>query len=481
MSFLDEINKITNIKSTENGGRAYKSTGGGELLDLFSSIGGLRDNPKKAIEMWKIAREEDKELADNLILYTRNIRDGGLGERELGRQLILELSKIDPTKVVRNLSTIVENGRWDDILVLLDTPIFDEVIVFIQECWQKDIKDMLDNKPISLLAKWLPSPNTHSKKTRAAARKIYHALHLNEKVYRKALSKMRGYIDVVEKKMSLNKWNEIDFEKVPSNALHIYQNAYLIHSPENFTKYVEKVKTGETKINSSTLYPYDICRKWFVSNNFSDVDELQWKALPDYIGEEYNILIMADVSGSMTCLDYRPIATSIGLATYFAQRNKGAYHNTYLTFSSEPRLIKIEDGYSLDSIFRKVSETDIGYGTDFDKAMEAIYVAAAQSNEVPDALVVISDEEIDYYTNQTNYDIFDKWDLKFKEAGFKGCPKIVFWNVESSRNITHLATANQNVSYVSGYGIGPFKQLNSLITKSAYEAMVEILSKFQWK
>ncbi len=47
---------------------------------------------------------------------------------------------------------------------------------------------------------------------------------------------------------------------------------------------------------------------------------------------------MADVSGSMAG---RPMATSIGLALYFAQRSKGAFANHFMTFSEKPSLVQI--------------------------------------------------------------------------------------------------------------------------------------------
>ena len=48
--------------------------------------------------------------------------------------------------------------------------------------------------------------------------------------------------------------------------------------------------------------------------------EAQWKALPDYVQEGTNILVMADTSGSMYG---RPMASALGLAVYFAERNMG--------------------------------------------------------------------------------------------------------------------------------------------------------------
>jgi hypothetical protein len=96
---------------------------------------------------------------------------------------------------------------------------------------------------------------------------------------------------------------------------------------------------------------------------------------------------------------------------------------------------------------------------------------------------VISDCEIDAYRYRDSSDgIVEKWDVEFKKAGFDRCPKVIFWNVEN-RHGSYLDKAYQNISYVSGYGIGPFKNLSTLINNSAYKGMVEILSKpeFSWK
>ena len=91
------------------------------------------------------------------------------------------------------------------------------------------------------------------------------------------------------------------------------------------------------KINASTLFPYDIVEKILYGEKAVRYSK-QWKALPDYVEKGTNALVMADVSGSMRG---RPMATSIGLAIYFAERNIGAYHNLFMTFSGRPG-----DGYS---------------------------------------------------------------------------------------------------------------------------------------
>ena len=56
---------------------------------------------------------------------------------------------------------------------------------------------------------------------------------------------------------------------------------------------------------------------------------------------------MADVSGSMCG---RPLATSIGLAIYFAERNIGAYHNLFMTFSSDPDIVILKG----ETLYQKI-------------------------------------------------------------------------------------------------------------------------------
>lgn len=480
-NFVNMAKRVNDVTVTENGAKAFRSTGGGALLDLFSIIGGKRNDPSSVVPMWREARAEDKELADNLILYARNIRDGGIGERNIGRLLLAELGKVDPRKVARNFSTIVNAGRWDDIFIFLGTPLEREVLDFIKIQLKEDLGNMNGDKPISLLAKWLPSINTSCAKTRSMARKIAHSLGMDQRTYRKTLSAMREHLNIVEKRMSARDWNSIDFESVPSLAMNRYQKAFANHC-DNWSDYVASLERGEAKVNASTLFPYDICMKYF-TRNISSVDEAAWKALPNFVDDDYNVVVMADVSGSMTCDNYRPIATSVGLATYFAQRNKGAYHNMYMTFTDDPHFIFIKDNMSLNDIFRKVQKEGVGYSTNLDRAFAEIFRVAKSSGEAPQALVVISDCEIDNYRYRGTSDgIVEKWDAEFKKAGFDRCPKVIFWNVEN-RNGSYLDKAYQNVSYISGYGASQFKHLGTLINNSAYKAMVEILSKpeFSWK
>lgn len=121
MDFLNEFDKATTVKETENGALAYTTTDS-KMVDFFAAIGGMRQRDEKdIIDLYTSARKEDKELADKVILYARDIR-GGLGERRIGKILLKTLANIDPRKVERNFQTFVDIGRWDDLYALIGTP-----------------------------------------------------------------------------------------------------------------------------------------------------------------------------------------------------------------------------------------------------------------------------------------------------------------------------------------------------------------------
>lgn len=486
MGFVDTFKKNSNLTTTENGAIVYSTTNS-SVLNLFARLGGLRDrNKEEILNLYHSARFENSELADNMILYARNIRQGGLGERRVGRILLNELAKIDPNKVINNFDTIVECGRWDDLFCLIGTPVESKMLAFINFCFTDDLIKMSMKEPISLLAKWLPSINTSSKETRMIAKKIVKNLGISEKEYRKILSSLRKYLDIVEKKMSDREFDKIKYSAIPSNAMNKYRNAFFKHDRERFLKYLVNVSKGKEKINSSTLFPYNIVKP-LLSRNSNTMAELsvleeQWKALPNYLSEPKNVIVMADVSGSMEVNNYTPISSSVGLGIYFAERNEGLYKDLLMTFTNKPFLYNIGNCHSLTEKVQLVTN-HCGYNTNLDLALQKIYSISVSAKENPDALLVISDGEFDaYYSYHQGQSIVEKWKEKFEEIGLK-FPKIISWNVNSRGNRFLDDGSDDNVSFISGNGAGAFKFLNCLIEKSAYKAMTEILSRpqFQWR
>ena len=495
MNFANAMYRAGSEKLTENGAFAYESTAQGALLDLFSQIGALRPRTEDEIaRKFAAAFREDKLLATKMMFYAGDIRQGGLGERRTFRICLRWMAENHPAIVMKNIHLIPYFNRFDTLFVLVGTECESLMWELIAETLTKDVRAMKASRngkhvPASLLAKWMPSENTSSANTHALAAKAIKALRLTPRKYRQMLSALRKHINVTERLMSAGEWGCIDYAKVPSYAMHNYGSAFAKHDHERFDAYLKSVKKGEVKINASVLYPYDLVEKYmntreagthygdcFAARNENAVVEAQWKAMPNYLTKPVNAVVMADVSGSMSG---RPMATSIGLATYFAQHNTGAYRNMYLTFTDNPHFINIPEGASLLECVKRVASAGVGYSTNLEKAFMAILETAVNyrvpNNEMPKALVVISDMEIDKYMRPgRHWDFLTKMKALYAAHGY-ALPRIILWNV-NARKDTVLSQDEQTI-FISGQSPSSFKALcQNLDGVTAYELMLQVLN-----
>ena len=162
----------------------------------------------------------------------RNIR-GGLGERYSFRLLLKELGKYYPETAKKVLYAIPEYGRWDDILVLLETPVKEDAINFIKNQIEKDNEAIKQGKEVSLLGKWLPSINTSSKESVALAKKLIKALGMKAVDYRKLCSSLRREIKIIEDNLRRRDYT-FDYSKQPSQAMLRYKKAFIRNDKERF-------------------------------------------------------------------------------------------------------------------------------------------------------------------------------------------------------------------------------------------------------
>lgn len=496
-TFTNAARGQSNITYTEKGGIALKSTGS-YLLDLFSVIGAMRlKTYEEVATMLKNAMSEDKLLAVKMAFYARNIR-GGLGEREVFRKMLLWLAQNEPEVVKKNMEYIPFFGRWDDLYVLVGTPVEGDMWAMLSFTIMKDLENMKAGKPISLCAKWLKSVNTSSKKSVELAKETANQFHMSEKQYRKTLAKLREHIKITERYMSSGEWDEITYSQVPSRAMKNYRKAFGRHDPDGFGTFITKVQKGEEKIHSGTLYPYDIMKAghlkaegsyWNRYGNFrldnDAVLEEQWKALPNYVDGEFSMLVMADTSGSMEIGDATPIATSIGLAIYFAERNKGAFKDLFMTFSEEPRFVTLKG----NTLAEKVACVPaIVENTYLEKAFDLILETGKRNNvspeDMPKALCVISDMQFDsamqdrrsgYYKQTFHQSMVDK----YTKAGYV-IPKVIYWQVCARGEALQATKDDENIMLVSGQGTSVFKSILHSLTHTPYELMLEVLNDKQY-
>jgi hypothetical protein len=472
MAMFAEAMKNESRKTfTENGAKAYNSTSDA-CLDLFGTIGALRNRPIAEVEsLFAEAFKENPLMATKILFYARDIREG-CGERETFRNLIKYLAKYHKEAIIPNLDLIGVYGRYDDLYALIDTPVEDEMWAAMKKQFEEDRDNYAKGNAISLLAKWIKTPDASSKATRELG--IKTALQLGYKVYdfKRILRNLRKHIDIVEAHMSAGEWDKITYSEVPSRAMLIYRNAFMRHDKDRFIDFTEKAVNGEEKINSSTLYPYDIVEKVFRGES-DDTLEAQWRQLPNYVEDGTNAIVMADVSGSMYG---RPMATSVGLAMYFAERNVGAYHNLFMTFSSEPTVVTLK-GETLEQKVRFLSNADWGMSTNLEKAFMKVLSIAVENHipqsEMVKSIIVISDMEIDAGC-RSDWSFYDDMKKQFAEAGYE-IPNVVFWNCNSRHNVFHADSTRQGVQLCSGQSTTTFKQLMSCIGMTPVEMMIKVI------
>ena len=325
---------------TLNGALTHSSSGS-KLLDFFAMIGGERyADPARYIQQFKEAYTENPDLATKCLFYVRDIR-GGLGERNIFRNIYTWLAANKPKTAKANLTLIPEYGRYDDIMPLLWTNLKLDVITMISRQLLADTEAMKAGQPVTLLAKWLPTENASSKKTKANAKMVMRCLGLTEKEYRQTVVALRKHIDIIEDHMRERKY-DFDYEAVPGRAAMKYRKAFWRNDQDRYSEYLAKVNDGEAKMNTATLQPYDIVSKINPYHNLSSNEAYQldtaWNALPDWTTGE-NALVMLYGSGSMYG---KPWEIGASLAIYFAERNRGPFHNKFMTFSMHPRLVEIE-------------------------------------------------------------------------------------------------------------------------------------------
>src|SRR5690606_11972890 len=167
--------------------------------------------------------------------------------------------------------------------------------------------------------------------------------------------------------------------KLPSKAGMIYRQAFLRNDNERYTDFLDKLSSGEKKINSSTLYPYEITSKAMrtFSNQETQLLDGMWKNLPDYIGDKKeNSIAVVDVSGSMSG---RPMEVAISIGLYLAERNEGVFHNNFFTFSERPQLVTVK-GTNIVEKVQNMRRADWGYSTNIESVFNQILDVAVTYN-----------------------------------------------------------------------------------------------------
>ena len=491
---LKNLKEISNKTLTQNGAVTYASTMT-KLYDMFAQAAAMRGAQDDAcVLMFKNAYEENPTMALKCLFYLRDIR-GGQGERRFFRLCIKWLAMRHKDEMEHLIKYVPEYGRYDDLFELFGTPLEGEMMGYI--------KYVIEKNEDHLVYKWMPSINTSSRNTQERGRKFAREFGMTEKEYRKMLSWGRKACNLVETLMSQHRWNEIEFNKLPSRAGLLYSKAFA-RREETAARYAAFMSSEKTKVNAGTLYPYDVVAKavevmgcndyWSRSRGvpLNDTNRLAankyWENLTDYFnGATLNALCVCDTSGSMTSgynSKIAPIDVAIALALYTAERAKGPFQNHFISFSSRPKLIETVGVDFCDKV-KRIYEQNLCENTNIEATFDLILRIAEENDlsqaDLPQNIIIVSDMQFDsargYYSYRGNGSetatLMENIARKWRAAGYK-MPHLIFWNVNAATGAGNIPMKDEDgVTYVSGASPSIFTSI--MTGKTGQDLMYEAL------
>jgi hypothetical protein len=254
--------------------------------------------------------------------------------------------------------------------------------------------------------------------------------------------------NTTENKLSDHRYDELEFEHIPSLAMIKYAKAFATkpETKERYSQYLEDVKTGKKDLKVSTTNVYDIYKNRYKIDAdlfFSKLEKISINCIP-----------IVDTSGSM-CDDNDSFGKALAIGHYLAKCSTYC-PNKVISFSSHPQLLTLGDnpirggyGYARiapqsDSIYQKeIASMFTGdcSNTDFGAVMNLL---SKLDGDMPEYLVVLSDMEFDSGSRSSKETTMKL----FKSKGYN--TRIIWWNL-NSRNVTCPEMDADGNIFISGY------------------------------
>ena len=471
----------------EKGAPAY-STSGSKCLDAYVNI--LRDTPdQEVVRLFRDAYVEDPSLALKVLM---NLRDrDGKQEKRVSFIALNFLKMYAPRTYAKNLDTFVNLGCFKDLLVLHSQkrhPMLPDLELQLFSAYlAQDVAAIASvmgttKANLSLAGKWAPTERCEYDKKTKAAHKIAAFLGKNMKQYRLMLSTLRTRLDVLERKESLNKWTEINFEHVPAVAMKKQSKAFKRKLPTEFAEYLSKVMTGKAKMASKGVQPHELVRNYL--SRYMPMDaatDAQWFALINRLktaGLFKNAVAVCDVSGSMSGI---PMEVSIALGLVVSELTEMPFKNRVITFSAKPQWHTVK-GTTLHERVASLSKAHWEMNTDFIAVFEMLLAEAKMYNLMPEQMIkkvfVFTDMQFDAATNQSQYQTaYQNIQEKYTEAGYV-LPQIVFWNLRSTATSFPVLKNTPGVAMVCGFSAEVLKVFLDEGEMTPYSMMLKAVSKY---
>ena len=456
----------------------------GRLSLLFKSVRGL-NVPVQYDYMIKSSKEN---IIDTFLLAF-HIRDcrGGKGERDIGRRCLIWLFINYPDLFSNIVKFIPEYGRWDDIIhffpIVLDLSNIEFVRVnyvsyitearlselhILQKQLVKIFTDkiredhllMLQGLPCSLAAKWAPSEGDSLDRNTGVYMTIAKEMNISPRILRKKyLSPLRAYLKIVERYMCDGKWDDIDYNKVPSCSMKRLKKSFEKHDAVRFDEWRSALKKGNpkmAKVNSKQLFPHELVREMRIKCCADDVCSAQWSILEDECmknGLLDNDLAVVDTSASMYSNNYIPYDVACAIGLLISKCSVGKFKHHVMTFSTNPSFVVLDDR----SIYERYNQLQ-GIAWSGSTNIQKIFILILEKgklhgltqNDMPKRLWILSDMQFDKIDDNNDITNFQAIDKMYNASGYTR-PNIIFWNINGSSNDFPVSVDDNGTALISGF------------------------------
>jgi len=414
-------------------------------------------------------------------------------------------------------------GSWKDIKYFchycktngmnINDPLISFCIELINSQIMIDIAELeYDNKQISLVGKWVPRESSEKfgwLYEELACDYFYHYLESSKNdeskkkairkcktEYRKICSKLNKYLETVQINMCSNNWSDINHSKTTSITISRQKKSFLnvkkdgtqrydiddrISCAKNFTDYISKsiekgvqIKGKRVGLNNMTHQAIELINRINNMSRRSDIDidtNVEFKTLQTEIAilnSQWNdnssstsklnkMIAMVDLSGSM---EGEPLETAIALGCRVSE--KSILGNRILSFTSDPTWHNLSNCKSFIEKVEKISSGQVGYDTNFYKALKLILDAIIDHllppEEVEDmVLAIFSDMQINEAQKGLDMNsMYKNIERLYSDTGIElwgkpfRPPHILFWNLRNTDGFPCLSS-QKNVSMMSGF------------------------------
>jgi hypothetical protein len=524
---MDSISNSNNKNLGENGSPQYTAEGVNDhILTLFFSL--VRNIPDERLYhfMKNIIDTRDLKIISNLIILTfqtRNCR-GGKGEKLLFYKMFLKLYETYPQTMISCLPLIKKYGYFKDYFLMLELsepnfiPLHIGIIKILVKQIKDDIKELSQgSKSISLCAKYMPRENHHfsSKKNRRFFTMLVKELiggitnhHL--KIYRtEFIVPLTKYLDITENYMASKRFDEINFEKVPSRCLNISRKAFMNELVKGYLS-EHMYETGnrhptditritcrnnlikaliDEKINGKQIQPHELTQQIISASSLEiKLLEAQWNKILENVKSSLTdikkeaidlgkVVPMIDVSGSMNGI---PLEVAVALGIMVSELTISTFRHRVLSFTNEANWINMSECKNLRERVNLVRSAPWGSNTNIIVAFKRIIDALRSienltQDDVPN-LLILSDMQFDAaftdgishsdsaenFNWKTTYDIIKEMFLELgQEKGIDNLlpSNVVFWNLRGDTDGYPTDGHEEGIQMLSGYSPSLLKLL----------------------